>query len=319
MLFDRLKHGPASGSRSYVLRQAVTVRIHDLPEIGGLSLWIPAPRHLPGVQHVRLVRCDPPTIQQHYLPDAGLLYCVPVLLHPLAGSLPLLQLEFQVDQLVDGLVALCDTDLVQQDQGAPGDPDLIAEWLGRLRIDPVDGAEACVRHILAAIEQEFAFTVWGPMTPKLLMVFRAGNVGSLTSFVALVLRRLGFATRAGAAQPLMMEGDHVTLTYPGSVAYEHRFLEWCFGPTGERGTFDLMYLHRWGFASTTLNTRSESFRKHLREIGEKGAAHLRRGVYPGDLLLAGVAPKSRFVNLNSYDVDPVTAPVDTELAAWRVA
>jgi hypothetical protein len=101
------------------------------------------------------------------------------------------------------------------------------------------------------------------------------------------------------------------------MAYEHRFLQWLYPPTGEQGVVDLTYWQRWSFAATARNTRSEAFRHSLAVVGRWGAARLRRGLYPGDLILAGVVPSSRFVNLNSFDIDPVPFPVDTELSAFR--
>jgi hypothetical protein len=317
-LFERLRDGDPPGERSYLLRQRIEVRRDELPAFGALLLWLPVPRHIPGIQSVRLVRCEPSAVADFHVREAGQLYRVPLLLSPDAPPPPVLSLEFEVTQAVANLVGLHDPDLVPLDRRAR-EESVVSAWLDDVEISPELAPEQQVGQLLDAMEAAFQSTPYDPLPLRFLVEVGAGSVPTLTTFLSVALEQLWFATRMGAAQPAFMAGDEVVLSFPGSFAYEHRFLHWVHTRTGTYGTTDLTYFQRWGSSATKANTRRRGLRSKLNAIGDLARPFLRRGIYPGDTVLAGAAPPSYFVNLNSGERTVELAPVDTQISFSRLA
>ena len=321
-LFGRLDRGDDSEVRVYSVKQRHRIRSEKLPARCALHLFLSAPRRIPGVQEVVVRRCHPPELARYYIPEAGLLHDVPLLVG-YSAAIPDLEIEVEVTQALRGLSDLRDDELshARVPAGRRTTPD-IGEWVATMcaAVSPVT-PRALIDGLLDRMEQSFRFAITGPprdATIDLLARRKVGDVHTLSLFAAAILRELGFAVRLGAAQELFgTRTEPTVLRYVGSAGYDHRFLYWRHPETGTSGAIDLSYFRRWHLGATIHNTRTEAFRGRLRAVGLQGRARLRRGIYPLDTIIAGWAPPARIVDVETSVGVEALPPVDTEIVSRR--
>jgi hypothetical protein len=322
-LLEELARGEAPPAwRTYRIEQRHLVRVEKLPERGALHLCLAAPRRLAGVQEVKLLRCDPPGLADAYLPEAGLLYDVPLLFGH-GAEVPELELELEVRQSPARLQELRTPELCQVGaMSAGGVAPAVEAWGRRLGRSAEARPQAAVDALLDGMEHAFEFAVTGAPRDSMLgtlLQHGIGDVHTLSQLAALVLEGWGFAARVAAGQQLFLErsSGRSRLRYAGSTGYEHRFVQWSHAASGAGGLLDLTYFRRWQFAATDRNTRAPSLPKRS-VVGERARTRLRRGVYPLDLIVSGRPVPSRFVNLDSWKTYEASALVDTEIVASRM-
>jgi hypothetical protein len=324
-LLEQIERGDLSSSRRrYRLRQIHRIPMDGLPERCALHLSLPAPRAIEGVQNVRLSRCAPASLADYYLPEAGLVHDVCVVLG-LGEPVPVLELEYEVEQDLRGLMHLRDDRLGGIHPPEPIVPaPVLAEWRERVQAAASsDGApDHAVAGLLDAMEDQFQFGITGTPHDTLLEMLpqvRVGSIETLSRFASEVLRSLGFAVRLGGGQELFFAPgeDRTTLTLPGSSGYEDRFVYWKHLTSGTTGTFDLSYFRRWHVAATEYNTRAAEFREKLEAVGRRGKAWLRAGVYPLDVIVSGHPRSTVVVDFDGSTTFDAPAAVDTEIIAER--
>jgi hypothetical protein len=300
------------------IEQSIELSARLPRDFAALHLWVPAPLHVPGVQSVELVHCTPARLRDHYLPEGGQLYNVPLLLSREA-EVGRLELQFRVEQALP--LRHCCQPLPMYDGPAPAADDPVRHWLAQA--EPLDrsvcSAQTIVDRLVDRMEREFEFAVTNATRPMdLLLRYQIGDIRGLTAFLAHALSCFGIATRIGHAQRLVPGAVTCTLRRPGSFGYDHAYLNWHDPDSGDGGVVDLGYFRRWSFACTPRNTRSEGIRQQLAVVGEMGRRYLRRGNYPQDLVLAGSVPPTRLRWLEYGTEQEAGAPVDTTLVVTRL-
>lgn len=326
-VFEALARSTASGAaQSYRIRQTFRVRTERLSGRGALHLSLPVPRLLPGIQEVALIRASPAGLADCYLPEAGLLHDVCLLVN-YGGESPELEIELEVRQSPAALLSWRN-DRLRGSRTAAGDGARAAVEMWRrtvLEAAPASSSpERLIGALLDGIERTFRFALTGPPREPLsarLINLKSADIHTLSQLAAAVLGDLGFSVRLGAGQALLIDEStkRSVLRYPGSPGYEHRFLQWYHDSSQESGCVDLTYLRRWQFASTPTNTRDDRERALLREVGDPARLLLRRGVYPVDLLVSGRPGPARLVSLDSGLVAQLPLScVDLEIASERM-
>ena len=306
-------------SRTYRVKQTVSVRPDALRSDSGLSLWVPVPRHVPGFQEVSLTELSPPAFRRFYLPEAGLLYAVPWLCRSGVVVPSSLEMHFVVQQDVSRLSSWNDAPLAPTD--APGSTG-VRGWLETAGlggdIAAGDVASQRVQQIVDAMEADFEATVHGAFSCEALIAMKLGNGETLSQFLVTALREVGLAAQLASGQRLYLQGGEAQLCFPGSLAYEHRFVRWTHPASSIGGIVDLSYFQRWGFWATDRNTSSDAVRERMRVHGNAYRHWLREHLYPLDFLLAGLAPKARYRDLGDAAIEGVLEDaVDTRLAVQR--
>jgi hypothetical protein len=329
-LFSALEQDPpAEAWFTRRVRQVHRLRTHRLPPRSALHLSLPVPRSVAGVQEVRLLRAHPEPLLRCYLPEAGLMHDVRVLVGYPGGPPTIgmeIELEFEVRQSRRGLAGLKDPWLFGRTPSPPLPGSAVEEWQ-RAFVAAWSGPDVppdvVIDALLAEMERRFRYAITGPPRDSAVgALFRigAGDIHTLSHLSAWTLDQIGFAARVDAAQPLQLgsaEGS-TTLRYPDSYGHEHRFVQWTHRASGRSGVFDLTYFRRWHFAATERNTRTEAFRDRLLQVGRRARSWLARGVYPLDLVLSGRSLPARTVHFDAGAV--VQTPhcfADTEITVRR--
>lgn len=309
--------------RRYEIEQRVTIADRKLLDDSLVHIWIPVPCAIEGVQEVRLLEAEPARLADFYLPIAGQIYGVPILIER-GKPAPSMYLRFQVEQKkVADRYVLADHDMHWHfDMTDERELKTAAAWEKTLGIDQATATttENLVDLLVDRIENEFRFALSArTVTPiSSLVNAGAGDVQMCTQLLAAALSNFGLSTRIRSGQRLMLNCGRSTLYYPGSAGYENVFLEWRDPYRDESGFVDLSYLERWCYVATKANTTNDHIRNQLREVGTCGRAWLRRNPYPIDFIFAGYVPRSRMHSFSTDETCTVYAPVDVELEALRV-
>ena len=289
---------PATGTRSYRIEQTVVVHDHALAEGAVLKLWIPVPRHVPGVQRVTLVECEPPGLRAHHVPRAGQIYGVALLIRAGASLAPL-RLVFDVERAAPGLIADPDPDLVLTEL-SPGDEAEVVAWLGGHAADASGQAlgQALIEQVVDRMAERCEVALCEADTGAAGAVRLAregrGDLEAHADLLAKVLRSRGLATRVGAAQKLMLTEGASCLQFDGSWGFDHHYVDWRDVERGVGGVVDMSIFARPGSAAA-------------RQV-------LACGHYPLDLILGGHVPRPQLLEDGGRPtaIDP---PVHVEIRA----
>jgi hypothetical protein len=313
-IFGSPDPGHDASERRYAIEQIVNVRDDEVPECSAIDLFVSTPRHVPGVQHVRLVDCQPALIRDHFHPRAGLLHGVPLVFDPGRVS-PRLRLVFEVVQPAGWAAKLSAIMPYCPPLGAAAE-DPVATWLAVRPGARAESASATVDAVVYRVERELVHDP-APATVAQALAQGAADAGAFAAVVAQALRHHSIMARVEVGQRLQLEDGAVELRFPGGQAFDHAYVRWYDPATGERGVVDPVYRSRWADAATDANAPGGG-RARFDTIGRAARRYLRSAPYPLDFVLSAKPPPSQLSTFLSGDRHGIRPPLDTALHARRV-
>jgi len=313
-LFASTDRDHAGSERLYAIEQIINVRDDEVPECSAIDLFVSTPRHVPGVQHVRLVDCEPAVVREYFHPRAGLLHGVPLVFDPGRAS-PRLRLVFEVVQPAGWATNMSAILPYCPPLGAAAE-DPVATWLAARPGTRAESAHATVGALVDRVERELVHAP-APTTVAQALAQGAADAGALATLVAEALRQLSIMARVEVGQRLQLEDGAAALRFPGGQAFDHAYVRWCDPATGEHGVFDPVYRSRWADAATDANAPGGG-RARFETIARAARRYLRSAPYPLDLVLSTKPPPSRLSTFLSGDSHEIRPPLDTALFARRV-
>lgn len=314
-LFASADRGHDASERRYAIEQIVHVGDGEVPESSAIDLFVSTPRHVPGVQHVRLVDCEPASLRAYFHPRAGLLHGVPLVFDPGRVS-PRLRLVFEVVQPAGWAAELSAIRPYCPPLGVAAPDDPVATWLAARPGARAASARATVDALVDRVERELVHDP-APATVAQALAQGAADAGALAALVAEALRHLAIMARVEVGQRLQLEDGVVELRFPGGQAFDHAYVRWCDPATGEHGVVDPLYRSRWADAATDANAPGGG-RARFDTIGRAARRYLRSAPYPLDFVLSTKPPPSRLSTFLSGDRHEIRPPLDTALHARRV-